>query len=716
MPLDTRIALGAQPLQLESPLAQYGQAVGIQNAMQQNQLGQMQMSAAQRAAEEEMGIRNYLTDPKTDLGTAEGQQGLMRFGAKGQMMLKNVAEQKKLSLEGQKLSTEIFGLTQKHFLEANSPIAAAANGEKGVENFIRATYAHPVLGALAKEIKPLDQAIAENIAMFKKDPDQWTTAHLNLDPKSALDAVTAARERANEATRIASLPPLPTAVDATGGVNAASAGLVVPGTPAAAATPALKQIGDFRVDPAISAANVLKLQQMTGQGPIKLAPNEYYSEDASGKLMIKTAPVSAAVVGGVNNLAPAAAPSVNALTGNEATLQAVNAERKTLIDRLDVLERMPPSKGREDEIKRREARLKEISAPINMRADGTTIIPGAGTLTAAAAPSDILRLQREEADLRAAGKTKEADVIANRVKKLNELTDTRTPSQKEQAVLDDSNATEAQKTNARLQLAKLNHVPEKSMSDFERVLAASNLPEAEKSKLRNQWLVTHATHAPPTQISLTQNAEKSYGTAFGGKIADLDVSKYDAASKAPELAANANRVLASLNDGNVFVGPAATVKLNLARVLNAAGANNDEKIANTETLISNLGRNTLGMVKSSGLGTGQGFTDKDLQFLERVAGGSIDYNAQTLRNLAELSHKAASASAESWGKRVKEIPASALGGTGISTEAIVVPPRVTKAAAATRPAGVPADWVLHTDAAGKKAYVSPDGKSFKEVP
>ena len=120
--------------------------------------------------------------------------------------------------------------------------------------------------------------------------------------------------------------------------------------------------------------------------------------------------------------------------------------------------------------------------------------------------------------------------------------------------------------------------------------------------------------AGASNISLMQNAEKSYGTAFGGKIADLDVAKLDAAGKAPDLAANANSVLSILNKGDVFVGPAATIKLNLARVLNAAGASNDEKIANTETLISNLGRNTLGMVKSSGLGTGQGFTDKDLQF------------------------------------------------------------------------------------------------------
>jgi len=218
-----------------------------------------------------------------------------------------------------------------------------------------------------------------------------------------------------------------------------------------------------------------------------------------------------------------------------------------------------------------------------------------------------------------------------------------------------------------------------------------------------------------SNINLTQNAEKSYGTAFGGKIADLDAAKLDAAGKAPDLAANANSVLSILNKGDVFVGPAATVKLNVARVLNAAGASNDEKIANTETLISNLGRNTLGMVKSSGLGTGQGFTDKDLQFLEKVAGGSIDYNEKTLRSLAELAHKAAAASAETWNKRVKEIPASATSGMGISLEPVVVPARVTKAAAA-RPAGVPAEWTLQVDGAGKRAYVSPDGKSFKEVP
>jgi hypothetical protein len=191
---------------------------------------------------------------------------------------------------------------------------------------------------------------------------------------------------------------------------------------------------------------------------------------------------------------------------------------------------------------------------------------------------------------------------------------------------------------------------------------------------------------PGTVVNVSQTTEKKYGEAFGGKIADRDVAMLDVAAKAPDLAANANRVLSILNQGNVFTGSAADIKLNMARALNLAGAGNDEKIANTEMLVSGLARQTLGAVKSSGLGTGQGFTDKDLQFLQDAEGGRITLNAQTIRRLAELSHSAADKSATAWNKRVKEIPKSATEGTGLSTEPIVVPKRFGAAAAPTTPA------------------------------
>ena len=106
MPLDTRIALTGQPLQLESPTAQYSQLMSVVNAGNQNQLAQMQMSAAQRAMLEKEGAQNYLADPTNDLTTAAGQRGLLRFGESGQAALKSLSEQRKLQAEENKSNYE----------------------------------------------------------------------------------------------------------------------------------------------------------------------------------------------------------------------------------------------------------------------------------------------------------------------------------------------------------------------------------------------------------------------------------------------------------------------------------------------------------------------------------------------------------------------------------------------------------------------------------
>jgi len=216
------------------------------------------------------------------------------------------------------------------------------------------------------------------------------------------------------------------------------------------------------------------------------------------------------------------------------------------------------------------------------------------------------------------------------------------------------------------------------------LIASGAPPDDPRVKELNAMILKETTHAPAasTQVTVSQSTEKKFGEVFGTKIAERDVGLLDTASKAPDLAANANRVLSILSQGNVFTGTAADMKLNMARALNLAGADNNEKIANTELLLSGLARQTLGAVKTSGLGTGQGFTDKDLKFLQDVEGGRITMNAKTIQYLAELSHSAADKSATAWNKRVKEIPKSATEGTGLSTEPIVVPKRLGAAPAA----------------------------------
>lgn len=249
-------------------------------------------------------------------------------------------------------------------------------------------------------------------------------------------------------------------------------------------------------------------------------------------------------------------------------------------------------------------------------------------------------------------------------------------------------------------------------SDFERELASSNLSEPEKMVLRRQWLNKQATHAPATTVNVS--TEKAYGGAFGGKLADVDINKMTTAEKAPQLAESANRIIGLVQQGDVFTGPAADIKLNLARALNVAGASNQEKIANTESLIAATGQSTLDAIKGAGLGTGQGFTDKDLKFLQGVAGGTIGLTQKTLTDLATLQHRVATRSAEAWNKRVGEMPKEVVQGTGLSTTPIKVPP-LASAAPAARPAGVGPNWTLERDAAGNTAWVSPDRKSFKEA-
>ena len=254
--------------------------------------------------------------------------------------------------------------------------------------------------------------------------------------------------------------------------------------------------------------------------------------------------------------------------------------------------------------------------------------------------------------------------------------------------------------------------PEKD-SEFERLLKNSGLPDAEKTRLRIARAQKEATHAPGTTV--TVSTEKKYGEAFGSKLADVDITKMTTAETAPAMAENANRIIGLVKQGDVFTGPIADVKLNLARALNVAGANNEEKIANTELLIAGTGQSTLNAIKGAGLGTGQGFTDKDLKFLQGIAGGTIGLTQKTLTDLATLQHRVATSSAAAWNKRVGEIPKEVVQGTGLSVTPIKVPPLSSIMGGATRPAGVGTNWTFESDAAGNKAWVSPDRKSFKEA-
>ena len=63
MALDPRIALGVQPVQIQSPFELAGQVSALRDAQQRNQLVEMQMRESQRALAEQNALRRTVSAP-----------------------------------------------------------------------------------------------------------------------------------------------------------------------------------------------------------------------------------------------------------------------------------------------------------------------------------------------------------------------------------------------------------------------------------------------------------------------------------------------------------------------------------------------------------------------------------------------------------------------------------------------------------------------------
>jgi hypothetical protein len=165
------------------------------------------------------------------------------------------------------------------------------------------------------------------------------------------------------------------------------------------------------------------------------------------------------------------------------------------------------------------------------------------------------------------------------------------------------------------------------------------------------------------------NTEKSYGQAFGQGLAGNDVKLYDSASRAPQMLETVKETRALLDNDKLYVGFGANQKLDLARAADAfgiTGRDTADKIANTQRLFANRAQATLDSVKESGLGAGNGFTDKDREFLEKSKLGNIVYSRDALKQQLDIEERVARGLAQKWNTRFGQIPESAKGPTGVT--------------------------------------------------
>jgi len=179
------------------------------------------------------------------------------------------------------------------------------------------------------------------------------------------------------------------------------------------------------------------------------------------------------------------------------------------------------------------------------------------------------------------------------------------------------------------------------------------------------------SNQPATTVNV--NTERSYFGNVAEGLAKSDASTIEAARSAPERVTSARRVIETLKQ-NPITGTGANLRLSLDKALSTAGLIDPSRTQATENLMSSLAAGTLDSIRTSGLGAGQGFTDKDREFLERAKSGNIEINAQTLGDLARLNERAGLASIEKGNQTIKRLKkAPGMSGLQSQLEEIAVP-------------------------------------------
>lgn len=197
--------------------------------------------------------------------------------------------------------------------------------------------------------------------------------------------------------------------------------------------------------------------------------------------------------------------------------------------------------------------------------------------------------------------------------------------------------------------------------------------------MRNGHIDVSKLPSPPSPGAIVNNypPEDKKFLEKAGEQAAMDLFKQRATVRAvPEVTDKALRTLAILEDLNLVVGPGADVRLALAKGLNILGADNAETITQTDNLVTALADNTLSMIESSGLGTGQGFTQSDRDYLEKARAGKITLTKETIAEVARRTIKGQRYYVENWNKQMSILPPRLrddLRGLGVDTEPVPLP-------------------------------------------
>lgn len=169
--------------------------------------------------------------------------------------------------------------------------------------------------------------------------------------------------------------------------------------------------------------------------------------------------------------------------------------------------------------------------------------------------------------------------------------------------------------------------------------------------------------------SAVNHGENKYAETFLGGVATQDLALKTAAEGAPAALENIASTRNILKNNNVFTGAGADLKLNVlafGQALGVTGATADNLIANTQQLQQQRSTAVIAKIKGSGLGSGQGFTDKDLTFLQNASAGRITLSPETIKRQLDIEEKVEKALTLKWNNRVSKINPAIAQSAGLS--------------------------------------------------
>lgn len=172
-----------------------------------------------------------------------------------------------------------------------------------------------------------------------------------------------------------------------------------------------------------------------------------------------------------------------------------------------------------------------------------------------------------------------------------------------------------------------------------------------------------------TTVNIPNFLEKT----FGGEVATDQAKKFNSmatvAENAPNTIAQIQNQKKILQGGKFFSGKTANVQQDMAMYADALGLGGKDtatKAANTQSLVTGAADATLNAISTSGLGSGQGFTDKDLRFLQDAKSFRIDMNKENIKRVLDLQEKAVLNTTNRYNQRLKTIPQSTVNSMGMS--------------------------------------------------